>query len=132
MRNFNYTILLFAALLLFNACLKEAEMDPPMAIDDALALCDSLQPTVSFANDIVPALTNYGCYNCHSTAAAPYAGNSIVLEGYPAFSAEAERVLGSVSGDEQFTQMPLGNPGVVDANTIQQLECWILRGKNDN
>ena len=91
-------------------------------------ICDTL--SVSFANDIVPILTN-NCYTCHSNLNAPDFTNGIAFEEYADVAASAGLIVGAINHQEGFPQMPR-NRDKLDTCLINTIEAWVNQGSLEN
>ena len=82
---------------------------------------------MSYAHDIVPLLTNFGCISCHSNVA------SLDLEGHADVKVYADngRLLGSIKHASGIRAMPEGRAKMDDCS-IQKIEAWIAQGTKDN
>lgn len=113
------------ALLLTSGCYYDSEeaLFPTLP-----GSCDTSY--VSYSVDIASLLNDY-CLMCHSTSTAPSLGNSISLEEYTEFAAQAERVLSSISHEQGFSPMPKGG-GKLNGCSIDKVTAWINQGKSNN
>ena len=98
-----------------NTCDFETNID---------SICDP--SNVSFADEVNPILSSYGCISCHS-------GGSVILNTYEGVKALAEngRLLGSIKHESGYRAMPDGG-GKMDSCDIATIEVWINEGINDN
>jgi len=95
--------------------------------------------TVSFKNDILPILDNYGCTSCHGGTAGLTVGTvagmntgglhgPVIVPG----NADASNIVKKISPNPPFgVRMPQGGP-YLDATKIQLIKDWINQGANDN
>lgn len=95
--------------------------------------------TVSFRNNVLPILQNYGCTSCHGGTAGLTVGTvaGLLAGGThgPAIvpgNADASNIVKKISPNPPFgVRMPQGGP-YLDNATIQVIRDWINQGANDN
>jgi hypothetical protein len=95
--------------------------------------------SVSFQNDVLPILENYGCTSCHGGTAGLTVGTVAGLEAGglhgPAIvpgNADGSNIVRKISPNPPFgARMPQGGP-YLDAATIQVIKDWINQGALDN
>lgn len=92
------------------------------------AQCDTT--AVSFAQDIIPILTN-NCYTCHSNVNGPDFAFGITFEDYEDVAASASLIAGAINHREGFPQMPK-NREKLDPCLINTFESWVNQGSLNN
>lgn len=92
--------------------------------------CDTSNFT--YATGVKPIL-EANCYTCHSTSAAPGAGNGVVLDTYTGVQTQAlnGKLLGDLSHASGYNAMPLGGRQLSDCKIIQ-VRKWINAGALNN
>jgi hypothetical protein len=109
-------IMLFAALFFTPACGDDDE-----CVTEAM----------SYKNDILPILKDKGCTasSCHN-GSNPALGD---LNGYATLKvlADANRLLGAIKHEANFSAMPKGGSKMGDCE-ISKIEAWVNQGKKDN
>ena len=91
-------------------------------------ICDTLD--VSFAEDIIPILTN-NCFTCHSNANAPDFTFGFGLEDYQDVSAASILIVGAINHEEGSIAMPK-NADKLDTCLINTIEAWVNQGSLNN
>ncbi len=81
---------------------------------------------ISFANDVTPVFSNYGCIGCHS-------GGTVILNTYVGAKTVADngRLVGAITHDPAYQEMPQGG-AKMDSCDIKIIETWITEGTLDN
>jgi len=81
---------------------------------------------LSFANDVTPVLSSYGCIGCHS-------GGTVILSTYSGTKivADSGNLAGAINHDVGFQAMPQGG-AKMDSCDIKIIENWITEGALDN
>ncbi len=83
----------------------------------------------SFSGEVWPTIQKH-CLSCHS-GSSPQGGISLSNYGQIAAMANSGRLLGAISWQSGFTNMPL-NGNKLSECEITQIENWILDGTPDN
>jgi uncharacterized membrane protein len=83
--------------------------------------------TISYANDIVPMMTQ-NCTSCHNSSNASGGYN---LTTHANVSNNASIVLNSMRHQNGATPMPQGS-SQLPSTTIDKFDCWIQQGKPNN
>jgi len=113
-----YTSLLCAALLM-AACTKDKA---PVA-----APAPECADTISFTHQIGPMLEN-NCISCHNSG-NPSAGYNFTT--YESVAEHAAIILSAIRHDGGTTPMPQNMPALPDS-IVQQFDCWVAQGKQNN
>jgi len=81
---------------------------------------------VSFANDVTPVFSSYGCIGCHS-------GGSVILNTYAGTKIVADngKLVGAINHSAGIQAMPQGG-AKIDSCDIKIIENWINEGTLDN
>ena len=81
---------------------------------------------VSFANDVTPIFSSYGCIGCHS-------GGTVILNTYAGTKVVADngKLVGAINHNAGFQAMPQGG-AKMDSCDIKVIENWINEGTLDN
>jgi len=81
---------------------------------------------VSFANDVTPIFSSYGCIGCHT-------GGSVILSTYAGTKIVADngKLVGAINHSAGFQAMPQGG-AKMDSCDIKVIENWINEGTLDN
>ena len=81
---------------------------------------------VSFANDVTPIFSSYGCIGCHT-------GGSVVLSTYAGTKIVADngKLVGAINHSAGFQAMPQGG-SKMDSCDIKKIETWITEGTPNN
>lgn len=97
-----------------------------VAIDPVVSDCPD---TISFVQTVEPLFqqncSTSGCHDATSSSAG------INLVGYLNINAFAEVSFNAMDHKPGFTAMPFGSPKLADS-LIQQFDCWIKQGKQNN
>ncbi len=113
----------FAALLGLSACRYDSadELFPPATADCATV--------VTFGQTIQPLLVQR-CGSCHSGATA---SGGVRLDSHAEVkkAGASGKLLGVISHQPGFSQMPLGGPKLSECN-VSQVQQWITAGMPDN
>ncbi|MCK4749138.1 MAG: hypothetical protein KAT15_18925 [Bacteroidales bacterium] len=91
-------------------------------------ICDTLD--VSFAEDIVPILTN-NCYACHSNANAPDFTSGFSLEDYEDVAPVSSFIVGAINHEDGISAMPKDREKL-DTCRIITIEAWVNQGSLNN
>lgn len=96
--------------------------------DTTTAGCNPIN--VSFANDVTPIFSSYGCAGCHSIASS---GGGVTLETYTGTKIVADngRLMGAINHATGFSAMPQG-AAKMDSCDIATIQIWINEGTLDN
>ena len=110
---------------ILNSCTHDSLIDddlPPVVMG-----CETVD--VSFSQTVLPILETH-CTGCHGSA-SPQA--NIDLSNYDGVKAVADngRLVGAISHDDSFSNMPQGGNKLPDC-TIDQIEAWADDGAPDN
>ncbi len=118
--------------LLFLSCKKDKAVEV-VKVDDngstGLSYCDTV--TVSFVNTIKPIfIQNCATSGCHNSASA---SNGYIFEDYAQISDSLtfNRVMKAVKHEPSVSSMPKFQAKLNDS-LIQQLECWMNQGRQNN
>ena len=106
---------------LFTQCTKDKSAP---IVPTASNICDSINP-ISYSNDIVPILTDNGCFGCHSSFALP------LFNDYSSVYTNRDNILLSIQHDPSITPMPQAAPQI-DDSLINKVHCWIESGAPNN
>ena len=113
-------LLFFLCLSLFIQCTKDKSAP---IVPTASNICDSINP-VSYSDDIVPILTDNGCFGCHSNS-------SPVFNDYSSVYTNRDNILLSIQHDPSLSSMPQGMSKIEDS-LINKVHCWIESGAPNN
>jgi mono/diheme cytochrome c family protein len=120
-------LILIVWALLATSCYYDNEEALYPELDDT---CDSANPT--YAISVKGILDTY-CMSCHNSGNAAGLGGSVNLEGYAQVKIFADngRLLGAISHDSGYAQMPKGSSKLSDCQ-IETIANWISAGANNN
>lgn len=114
-------VIVFSTVALIVACTK----DKVEVKEEMSSVCDA---EISFATTIEPLInTNCSTSGCHDASAS----GGYVLTSHAEVSANADIILNVINHDQGVTAMPLGQNKLPDAD-IQNFDCWIQQGKQNN
>lgn len=113
---------LFFVLLLVGVGIVACTKDKVNPADNPPPISSACPDTISFANDVLPIIQSK-CFSCHS-------GTSPVIQDYATINNNASIMLKAMRGDGAQL-MPQGGPPL-DTAFIQQFNCWIQQGKQNN
>lgn len=118
-------LLMFAVTsVLVISCNKDKTQIEPVVVDPS-----ECPDTISFAATVEPMIqTNCSTSGCHNAGSASAGYN---LEGYANISANASIISDVINHNSGPTPMPFGQPKLNDT-LIQQFDCWVSQGTQDN
>lgn len=115
----------FLSLVAFVASTSSCNKDQ-VAVDSVVSDCPD---TISFVQTVQPLFQqNCSTSGCHD-AASSSAGINLV--GYLNINASAEVSFNAMDHKPGVPAMPFGSPKLADS-LIQQFDCWIKQGKQNN
>ena len=125
-----YLVIFILVSSLFFQCAKEKAA--PLVVP-VYNVCDSINP-VSYADDVVPILTDNNCFFCHDSQ-----GNAFppLLTDYASVFLERDRILKAIQHDPSLRAMPYDvstfQPvAKLEDSIINKVQCWIESGAPNN
>lgn len=113
-------IVLGGVILLSNSCKKDQVQTSPFSGNCA--------DTISFSTQIEPMMNqNCSTSGCHDVSSA----GGYNLGGHANIAANATIILNVLRHENGLTPMPLGSAQLNDS-LIQQFQCWVNQGLEDN
>ncbi|MCT4582434.1 MAG: hypothetical protein N4A35_13550 [Flavobacteriales bacterium] len=129
----NKVLVVSFLVVIFLGCKKDKAIELVQVDDDngaiSLSYCDTV--TVSFVNTVKPIfIQNCATSGCHNAASS---ASGYVFEDYAQISDSLtfNRVLKAVKHEPGVSSMPKFQAKLNDS-LIQQLECWLAQGKQNN
>lgn len=125
MRRITFTLILLSILAAQCAKRQAAPATGPLTIE-ACATTNA-----AFAADILPILaTNCATSGCHD-ATTHAAGITLSNHAGASIAADFPAFLGAIKHSPDFSNMPQGG-SQLPRSKIDQIECWVLNGAQDN